>query len=141
DDVLDLLRRLGPLLLEEIEARTQPEVREHVTRWLPALEHARQVFSARLPGARPEPVWAATRDAARLREGLGAALPLGLPSDLTAPVPDTVGDLVLSHARTHVPCPAAAISCRFGLPPAVVDDSLARLVAAGQLVSGRLLPD
>ena len=142
DDVLDMLRRLGPLTLAEVEERTLPDVRDHAARWLAALADARQVFSTRLPGAeRPDPVWAATTDAARLRDGLGAPLPSGLPVDLTAPVPDPVGDLVLRHARTHVPFAASDVSARFGLPPAVVDDVLTRLAAAGHLVSGRLLPE
>ncbi|WP_098457156.1 DEAD/DEAH box helicase [Flavimobilis soli] len=142
DDVLDMLRRLGPLTLAEIEERTLPDVRDHAPRWLAALEASRQVFSTRLPGVTtPDPVWAATTDAARLRDGLGAPLPVGLPSDLTTPVPDPVGDLVLRHARTHVPFPASEVGTRLGLPPAVVDDTLARLSAAGHLVSGRLLPE
>lgn len=141
DDVLDLLRRLGPLTDDELAARVREDERASLGTWLDRLTDSRQVVAVRLPGRPDGTVWAAIEDTPRLRDGLGAAIPPGVPDELAAPVPDPLGDLVLRHARTHVPFPASEVAHRFGLPLAVVSEVLARLQAQGHLVSGRLLPE
>ncbi len=51
--------------------------------------------------------WIAAEDAARYRDALGVALPLGVPSAFLEPVADPLGDLVARYARTHGPFAAA----------------------------------
>src|SRR4029079_12085611 len=79
-------------------------------------------------------------DAGRVRDALGAALPVGVPETFTEPVNDPLGDLLLRYARTHGPFPAAAVAARCGLGVAVVTGVLDRLVGVGRLVRGELRP-
>ena len=107
----DLLRFLGPLSTAEAGARgVAPE-------WLTELEATRRVIRVRVAG---EERWTAIEDAGRVRDALGAPLPVGVPETFTEPVPDPLGDLLLRHARTHGPFRAAEAAARFGLGVAVV---------------------
>lgn len=127
----DLLRFLGDLSTAEAAARgVQPE-------WLAELESARRAIRVRIAG---EERWLAIEDAGRVRDALGAALPVGVPETFTEPVADPLGDLVLRYARTHGPFPAAECAARFGLGVAVVTGVLDRLVGSGRLVRGELRP-
>jgi ATP-dependent helicase Lhr and Lhr-like helicase len=127
----DLLRFVGDLTSEEAQARgVQPA-------WLDELERARRVIRVRMGG---EERWLSIEDAGRVRDALGAALPVGVPETFTEPVADPLGDLVLRYARTHGPFPAAACAARFGLGVAVVASVLDRLVGVGRLVRGELRP-
>ena len=127
----DLLRFLGDLTTAEAAARgVRPE-------WLDALQAARRAIRVRIGG---EERWLAIEDAGRVRDALGAALPVGVPEAFTEPVPDPLGDLVLRYARTHGPFAAAECAARFGLGVAVVVGVLDRLVGAGRLVRGELRP-
>ncbi|WP_380167942.1 DEAD/DEAH box helicase [Jannaschia sp. R86511] len=135
EDVADLLRVLGPLPLTEIARRcVEPDqAGAHVER----LRTERRVVDVRIGG---QACVAAVEDAARLRDALGAALPVGLPEAFLVPVPDPVGDLVSRHARTHGPFSAAEVATRFGLGVAVVETALRRLEQAGRLTSGAIRP-
>ncbi|MEH3075477.1 MAG: ATP-dependent helicase [Quadrisphaera sp.] len=135
EDVADLLRVLGPLTAAEVAARSA--VPEEAGAWLVDLEASRRVIRVRIAG---EERWAAVEDAGRLRDALGAALPVGVPEAFTAPVPDPVADLVSRWARSHVPFTAATVAARLGTGVAVVVDALRRLAASGRVVSGDLLP-
>jgi ATP-dependent Lhr-like helicase len=84
--------------------------------------------------------WAAVEDAARLRDALGVALPVGLPNALLEPVEDPLGDLVGRYARTHGPFTAEDVAARLGLGPAVVSDVLRRLAASGRVTEGEFRP-
>ena len=127
----DLLRFLGDLSTAEAAARgVRPE-------WLAELAAARRAIRLRIGG---EERWLAIEDAGRVRDALGAALPVGVPETFTEPVQDPLGDLVLRYARTHGPFPAADCASRFGLGVAVVTGVLDRLVGAGRLVRGELRP-
>jgi len=143
EDVWDLLRRLGPLPVTEVERRTREDVRAEVPTWLTALERARRVIQVRLAGvpAGDEQQWAVVEDAGRLRDALGVALPTGIPEVFTEPVPDPLGDLVRRHARTHGPFGAHEVATRFGIGVAVATGVLCRLEAARVLVCGRLRPE
>jgi len=138
EDVADLLRTLGPLSLPEIERRTREGagVRDIGT-WLVDLEGARRVIRVRIAG---EERWAAIEDASRLRDALGASLPVGVPQTFLDPVPDPLGDLVARYARTHAPFPVSAVAQWWGVGPAVALDALRRLVSSGRVVEGELLP-
>ncbi|OJY48641.1 ATP-dependent helicase [Pseudonocardia sp. 73-21] len=127
----DLLRFLGDLTVEEAAQRGIQEG------WLVALQESRRAIRVRMGG---EERWIAIEDAGRVRDALGAALPVGVPETFTEPVADPLGDLVLRYARSHGPFPAAACAARFGLGVAVVAGVLDRLVGSGRLVRGELRP-
>ncbi|MFC8733346.1 DEAD/DEAH box helicase [Luteimicrobium sp. NPDC057192] len=138
----DVLRRLGPLPTAALVERTRPDGQAEAPAWLAGLEAARRVMRVRVAGAPDgsQDQWAVVEDAARLRDGLGVALPVGLPEVFLEPVPDPLGDLVRRHARTHGPFPAADVATRFGVARAVATEVLVRLTGAGTLVRGRLRP-
>ncbi|MGH3980468.1 MAG: Lhr family ATP-dependent helicase, partial [Pseudonocardiaceae bacterium] len=127
----DLLRTLGDLTEAEAAQRgVAPE-------WLAELGAARRAITVRIAGERR---WIAIEDAGRMRDALGAALPVGVPEAFTEPVADPLGDLLLRYARTRGPFTAAAAADRFGLGVAVVVAVLDRMTAAGTLVRGELRP-
>jgi ATP-dependent Lhr-like helicase len=131
EGVADLLRMLGPLSTDEAVARGATAA------WLADLEEARRAIRVPVAG---EQRWTAVEDAGRLRDALGAPLPMGVPDAFLEPLRDPLGDLVARYARTHVPFTAAAVAARFGLGTAVVAHALARLVASGRVVEGEFLP-
>jgi ATP-dependent Lhr-like helicase len=131
EGVADVLRLVGPLTTEEAVARGATPV------WLAGLEEARRAIRVRVAG---EERWAAVEDAGRLRDALGAPLPMGLPDAFLEPLRDPLGDLVARYARTHTPFTAATLATRLGLGRAVVGHALARLVASGRVVEGEFLP-
>ena len=88
----DLLRFLGDLTTAEAAARG---VQRGVARtsWSPRGGPS----AVRIGG---EERWLPIEDAGRVRDALGAALPVGVPETFTEPVADPLGDLVLRYART-----------------------------------------
>jgi ATP-dependent Lhr-like helicase len=131
EGVADLLRVLGPLsTAEAIERGATP-------RWLAELEETHRAIRVRFAG---EERWSAIEDSGRLRDALGAPLPVGIPEAFLEPVDDPLGDLLARYARTHVPFHAAGAAARFGLGVAVVGEALRRLAAAGRLVEGEFVP-
>jgi ATP-dependent Lhr-like helicase len=127
----DLLRLLGDLSPAEAQARgVAPE-------WLTELGAARRAIEVRIAG---EQRWLAIEDAGRVRDALGAALPVGVPEAFTEPVADPLGDLLLRYARGRGPFTAAEAATRFGLGVAVVAGVLDRMTGAGRLVRGELRP-
>ena len=138
EDVADLLRTLGPLSLSQVKARTRDGAStSEIGGWLVELEGSRRVIRVRVGG---EERWAAIEDASRLRDALGVSLPVGVPQAFLDPVPDPLGDLVARYARTHAPFPVVAVAQWWGVGPAVAMDALRRLVSAGRVVEGELLP-
>jgi ATP-dependent Lhr-like helicase len=127
----DLLRFLGDLTTAEGAARGVQE------RWLTDLEAARRVIRVRIAG---EQRWLAIEDAGRVRDALGAPLPVGVPEAFTEPTPDPLTELLGRYARTHGPFDAAAVAERFGLGVAVVRGALDRMVGMGRVVRGELRP-
>jgi ATP-dependent Lhr-like helicase len=83
---------------------------------------------------------AAIEDAGRLRDALGAALPVGIPNAFLEPVADPLGDLVARFARTHGPFPTSAVAERLGVGVAVARLTLQRLESQGRIASGYFLP-
>lgn len=138
EDVADLLRVLGPLSLRDIVARAaEGFAPAAVETSLTELEAARRVIAVRVGG---DDRWAAIEDAARLRDALGTALPVGVPQAFLDPVPDPLADLVARFARTHGPFAVQTVAAWWGVGPAVVHDALRRLVSSGRVVEGELLP-
>jgi ATP-dependent Lhr-like helicase len=131
EDAADLLRFLGDLTAAEAAQRgVAPE-------WLAELESARRAIRVRIAG---QERFVGIDDAGRIRDALGAALPVGLPEAFTEPVADPLGDLLSRYARTRGPFPASDPAARFGLGVAVVSGVLDRLVGTGRLVRGELRP-
>ncbi|GAA3529606.1 DEAD/DEAH box helicase [Amycolatopsis ultiminotia] len=131
EDAADLLRFLGDLSTVEASARgIRPE-------WLAELVSARRAIEVRIAG---EERYLAIEDAGRVRDALGAALPVGVPEAFTEPVADPLGDLLARYARIRGPFSAAAAATRFGLGTAVVTGVLDRLTGEGRLVRGELSP-
>ncbi|MEO3853258.1 DEAD/DEAH box helicase [Acrocarpospora sp. B8E8] len=142
EDLADLLRSHGPLLTEDVS------IREGDPGWLADLERTRRAIRVRVAG---QEQWAAIEDAWRLRDALGAPLPVGVPLEFLDPpdatlrgerssAADPIGDLVARHARTRGPFEAGTAAARFGVGIAVVNDALRRLAAAGRVVSGEFRP-
>ncbi|WP_203780315.1 ATP-dependent helicase [Actinoplanes rishiriensis] len=131
EDVAELLRLLGDLAPAELALRgVEPA-------WAEQLAAARRAISIRVAG---EERWIGVDDAARYRDALGAALPVGLPEAYLEPVADPLGDLVARYARTHGPFAAATCAARFGLGVFVVEQALKRLGATGRVASGEFSP-
>lgn len=139
DGVHDLLLHLGDLTEEELALRSQPpaEAGDSLPQWLEGLLAVRRIIRVRIAGERR---LAAAEDAARLRDGLGVALPPGLPEAFLEAGDDPLGDLVSRYARTHGPFRTADVAARFGLGEAAVLPALERLVQRGRVVSGEFLP-
>lgn len=135
EDVVDLLRWLGPLTTEEVAARHREP--DEVTPLLADLHRSGQIISVTHRG---RPLWASVDDTARLRDGLGVPAPLGIPAAHLEPVPDPVGDLVGRYARTHGPFTIAEAADALGLGSAVVRDTLTRLAGDRRVVEGDFVP-
>jgi ATP-dependent Lhr-like helicase len=135
DELHDLLRVLGDLSLAEADVRTAAEgVAEG---WLQTLVEERRAIAVRVAG---EARWAAADDAARYRDALGVALPVGLPAAFTDPVERPLEHLVGRYARTHGPFLADACARRFGAPVERVLGALAALERDGRVVRGEFRP-
>ncbi len=135
EGVADLLRVLGPLDAAEVAERlTDPEnARAH----LDALIDTRRAIPVTVAGVSRV---AAIEDAGRLRDALGAALPVGIPNAFLEPLADPLGDLVARFARTHGPFTSTAVAERLGVGIAVARLTLQRLEGQGRLSSGFFLP-
>lgn len=130
EGVADLLRLLGPLTEDEVAARTSAP---DVGGWLEGLRAARRALTVSFAGRN---WWVAVEDIGRLRDGVGAAVPVGLPATFTEEVADPLGELLGRYARTHTPFTTAEAAARFGLGLRVTADVLGRLAGDGRLVRG-----
>ena len=80
--------------------------------------------------------WVAVEDIGRLRDGVGVAVPVGVPATFTEAVADPLGELLGRYARTHGPFTTADAAARFGLGLRVAADVLGRLAADRKLTRG-----
>jgi ATP-dependent Lhr-like helicase len=133
DQVHDLLRTLGDLSAEEVAARVDGGADAFGRR---LLEDGRAI-RVRVAG---EERLAAVEDAARLRDALGVALPVGLPASLTDPVAHPLEGLVRRYARTHGPFVASDVGTRLGASHDRVRRALDWLEAEGVVVRGGFRP-
>ncbi len=133
--VADLLRLLGPLTADEVAARAGGT---DVGGWLEALYAAKRALPVSFAGGS---WWVAIEDIGRLRDGVGVAVPVGVPASYTEAVADPLGELVSRYARTHAPFTTADVATRFGLGLRVAADVLGRLGADGKLVRGEFSTD
>jgi ATP-dependent Lhr-like helicase len=135
DEVHDLVRRLGPLTRHDIEARTTEGA--PVAAWVAQLVGERRAIDVMVAG---EERVAAAEDAARLRDALGVALPMGLPAAFTEPVEAPLVDLVARFARTHGPFVAHQVTNALGVSPDRLRPVLDTLESLGRLVHGEFRP-
>ncbi|MFD5821415.1 ATP-dependent helicase [Nesterenkonia xinjiangensis] len=156
----DLLRLLGPLSADELAARlagpapagdedaavdadtdaADPPPLDVATArgHAESLVAAQRAFRVRWLG---QDRYAAVEDASRLRDGLGAPLPPGIPQVFLDPVEDPLGDLVSRFARTHGPFSTAEAAGALGLGTAVVAEVLEELAGDARLIRGLFRPD
>ena len=171
DELADVLSRVGDLTSEELSYRCEPSAPlppspEHdaaepvesahadgaaavpasdsspADGWLAELVAQRRAVELRVAG---ETRYVAVEDAARYRDALGCALPVGLPAALTVdvlpPGTDPLDELVARFAATHVPFEAESIAQRLGIGEARVTASLNRLETARRVTRGAFRPD
>jgi ATP-dependent Lhr-like helicase len=145
EGVADLLRLLGPLDAAEVAARLESAIAgaEHATEaeaspLLEELVTTRRAVPVSIAGTARV---AAIEDSGRLRDGLGVALPVGIPTAFLEPLADPLGDLVARFARTHGPFTADAVADRLGIGVAVARHTLQRLESQGRVSSGFFLPE
>jgi ATP-dependent Lhr-like helicase len=136
DELHDMLRRLGDLRDDEVAARLVGGAA--AAEWLAALEGSRRAVALRIAGERR---WIAIEDAARYRDGLGVALPVGVPAAFLAPAPAALDGLVARWARSHGPFHSAEPAARWNVAADRVDAALEGLLAAGTLLRGEFRPN
>lgn len=140
EGVADLLRLLGPLDAAEVAVRLDAETDAAVeaSAHLKTLVDERRAIPVTIAGVSRV---AGIEDAGRLRDALGAALPVGIPNAFLEPLADPLGDLVARFARTHGPFTTDAVAERLGVGVAVARLTLQRLESQGRLSSGFFLPE
>lgn len=137
EGIADLLRLLGPLTTEELRQRSTAA---DVEAWCSTLHAARRAVPVTFAGCR---WWSAVEDMGLLRDGLGVAVPIGVPAGFTAAVSDPLGELLGRYARTHGPFSTGQAAARFGLGHRVAADALSRMVLDSNLIRGEFtdIPD
>ena len=135
DELHDVLRRVGDLTQVEIAARCNVD---DPSGWVAELVAERRAIRVRVAD---EDRVAIAEDAARLRDALGVALPVGLPAAFTEPVDRPLDDLVARYARTHGPFHAVHVAARLGVPVERVRGALQRLLDEDRVVLGEFRPD
>lgn len=135
DALQDRLREVGELSLGELQTVVQDGV--DAAALAARLVEARRALWVTIAG---EARLVAVEDAARVRDGLGCALPAGLPAALLTQVPDARLQLVRRFARTNGPFTRGELARRFGLPEAALEREVAALLAARRLVEGAFRP-
>lgn len=130
EGIADLLRLLGPLTADEIAERC---VQSEIGGWLEGLLTAKRILPVSYAG---QTWWAAVEDIGRLRDGVGVAVPVGVPMAFLEPIVDPLGELLSRYARTRGPFTTADAASRFGLGLRVAADVLGRLAADRKLVRG-----
>jgi ATP-dependent Lhr-like helicase len=132
DGAHDILRALGDLTLDEMQARCHRGV--SAKRILDGLAAERRAVSMRIGG---EDRFIASEDAGLYRDALGAVPPGGLPEAFLEPVEEPLQRLVRRYARTHGPFTTGQLAARYGVDPGPV---LRELERGGGLVRGELRP-
>ena len=138
DELHDVFRKVGDLSVDEIDFRCVSAGESGAQQWLSDLVAEKRVIELAVGG---EARYAAAEDAARYRDGLGCALPLGLPMAFTEPVARPLEELVGRYGRTHGPFLTADVARRFGAPPERIAGALAALEGEERLVVGEFRPD
>ena len=133
DEVHDVLRRVGDLTMADVSLRTEGDAAAAID----DLVAQRRAIELVVAGERR---YVAAEDAARYRDALGCALPLGLPQAFTDPVESPLLELVARFARTHAPFVTRDVAARFGVSNERAAVALAQLEASHRLVRGEFRP-
>ncbi|MDO5750564.1 MAG: DEAD/DEAH box helicase [Rothia sp. (in: high G+C Gram-positive bacteria)] len=169
EPVVELLRTLGPLSADELLDRVrlapstpfkesgadalEPVPPAVLQRILQELQESRRIFSLSsfaqvVEGTNNQerPLYYATvEDAARLRDGLGIALPTSLPEVYIQQVPAPLEDLVSRYARTHLPFSSAQLAEHLSrlmpITPAALEPILRELAQQGRVQFGEFMPE
>jgi len=137
DAVHDMLLSVGDLSREEIAART---VSADVAGSADDLVKQGRAVVLTIGGPGGDIRYVAAEDAARYRDALDIALPLGLPPSLLGAAADPLANLIRRYARTHAPFTSADLATRFGLTVAAVDAGLIALTPGGSIIEGEFRP-
>ena len=138
DQVHDLLRRLGDLTEAEVAARGAAAGAATAPAWLASWRPAGGRSPSRIAG---EARWIAIEDAARYRDAIGVQPPAGVAARV--PRPDGRGARGAARPLGPDPRPVPVAPSRpsaGGFRSAIVEEALARLVAAGSLLRGEFRP-
>src|SRR5829696_7626466 len=130
EGIADLLRVLGPLTEQEIADRCTTK---DVGGWLDGLLAAKRALTVSFAD---QTWWVAVEDIGLLRDGVGVAVPVGVPAAFTESVDDPLGELLGRYARTHGPFTTHDAAARFGLGLRVTADVLGRMAIDGKLIRG-----
>ncbi|MGB8404058.1 MAG: ATP-dependent helicase, partial [Mycobacterium sp.] len=133
EGIADLLRLLGPLSIEELRERSTAT---DVGAWCEALYAAKRAVPVTFAG---QTWWVAVEEMGLLRDGLGVAIPVGVPASFTVTVSDPLGELLARYARTNGPFTTTQAAGRFGLGLRVTADVLNRMVLDGKLIRGEFI--
>ena len=136
DELHDVLRRVGDLT--EAEADLRCEGTGLAGGWLDTLTRERRAV---LVGIGSDQRYIAAEDAAKYRDALGCALPVGLPAAFTDPVARPLEELVGRYARTHTPFLTADVASRLVATEDRVFGALRALEVEERLVRGEFRPD
>lgn len=134
DEVHDLLRRLGDLSVSEISARCVGDAATLIQ----TLIAERRSIELAVAG---EQRFVAAEDAALYRDALGCALPLGLPSVFTDPVPQPLLHLIARYSRTHGPFVTRDAAERLGVTAERIVAVCETLENDHRLVRGEFRPN
>ena len=133
DGIHDLLLRLGDLSRDEIAQRSRVEADSAIGQ----LTRAHRAVPISVAGRQR---YIPVEYAGRYRDGLGVALPSGLPESLLQPVPHAALDLARRYARTHGPFTTLDFAGRYGLGRATAQMLLKEIAGTGRLVEGEFRP-
>jgi len=133
DELHDVLRRVGDLSAADIDLRCEVAA----SGWLASLLGERRVIAVRVAD---EDRFIAADDAARYRDALGCALPMGLPIAFTDPVPRPLEELMRRYARTHGPFVTSDAARRFGLSVERAAGALSAIESEERIVLGEFRP-
>ncbi|HEY3725923.1 MAG TPA: DEAD/DEAH box helicase [Solirubrobacteraceae bacterium] len=132
DSLLDVLRRVGDLRVDEARARVMEGL--DPAKMLDDLRAERRAARIRVNG---EERWIDAADAGLYRDALGAAPPGGLPAAFLEDVPDALSRLLRRYGATHGPFTGSDVRARYGIDGSAV---LRELERDGALVRGELRP-
>ena len=163
DGLVDLLRSLGPLTVEEISVRFTPdggdverksdedtptrgadsedsdaEAPSSLFPILQSLVAARRLIRVRIAGSE---YIAATEDAGLLIAAAGVVTPPGVGAIFLEAPADPIRELLIRHAASSAPFTSAQVAQRFGIADATVQAGLRRLENEGAVLSGLFLPE
>ena len=131
EGALDALWELGPL---DVGAAARRGIQ---LEWLTALEVSGRAVRVVING---QARYAASEDAARLRDALGASVPSDFAVRAADCGADPLADLLQRFARVHGPFTLADVTAEFRLPPAILKNTLHELTNAGHLLAGGFRP-